>query len=80
MKKRNKKSFIEWFIVTITYLFCVVLSIFTSSILGVLILFISNYINTYIHEIGHALAGKLVNLKVRSITIGDGKELWEKKI
>ena len=42
--------------------------------------FVFGYLNLYIHEFGHALAGLVVKFTIRKITIGSGRELIRKKI
>ena len=51
----------------------------SSSIIGVILFFIFLYINIYIHELGHFIAGKLVRFKKFTVTIGTRKELLSKK-
>lgn len=38
------------------------------------------YINIYIHEFGHAIAGKVVGIKVKKIMIGNGREVFKRNI
>lgn len=35
-----------------------------------------NYLDTFIHELGHFLAGKLVGYEIKSVKIGDRKQIF----
>ena len=38
------------------------------------------HVSTYIHEFGHAVAARLVGVRVHRVTIGTGKEVWRRSL
>lgn len=81
MKAHKNKIGIISYIISIIILFpCLFFSVIYAGFIGYFLFFIFLYINIYLHEFGHVLAGKLVNFEIRSIIIGDGKQLIHKKI
>lgn len=80
IKKQKKIGFVESIIFIIIFIPSYFLSLIYAGIIGGISFFVFLYLNIYIHELGHVLAGKLVKFKIRSIIIGDGKLLLTKKI
>jgi cobalt/nickel transport system permease protein len=48
--------------------------------ISILIIFIFAYLDIYIHEFGHAIAGWLVGFPIKRITIGMGRKVFKYKI
>ncbi|MCL5057033.1 MAG: hypothetical protein M1130_03355 [Actinobacteria bacterium] len=49
-------------------------------ILTIIVIYLFSYFNIFIHELGHLLVGRLLRIEIYSVEIGDGKELWKKKV
>lgn len=49
-------------------------------LLGAVILTLFKYLDTFVHELGHYLAGKLMGYSIKLVVIGDRKQLWSADI
>lgn len=67
-------------IMTVLAIPITILAIITSSLLGLISLLIFVYLCTYIHELGHVLAGKFVRFENFTVFLGTGKEIIRIKV